>query len=215
MSRIYLVRHGETEWNKEQRSQGCSNDIPLSEDGRRQVEAVANRLRDEKIDMVFSSTLLRAYETAEKIASFHNLEVQKCSEFLEINFGSWEGMRFPEIKEQYGDIYNIWRTSPHLAEIPGAESISALRDRSMNKLLELICANPNKNILIVSHGISIKVIVTAILDIGLENIHRIRQDNTAINIFDYEDNIFNIVGLNDICHLRGIVDMKNGSFEMK
>lgn len=215
LSRIYLVRHGETEWNRQQRSQGCSNDIPLSEDGLKQAEAVAEKLKDEKIDMVFSSTLSRAFQTAEKIASKHNLEVEKCSEFIEINFGLWEGMRFPEIKEQYYDVYNVWRDTPHLAVIPGAESISELKARSMKKLLNIIKSNPDKNILVVSHGISIKVIVTAILGMDLGHIHRIRQDNTAVNVFEYNNDIFDVVTLNDICHLKGIVDMNKGSFEMK
>jgi phosphoserine phosphatase len=215
MSRIYLIRHGETEWNKDQRSQGCSNDIPLSELGLLQAEAVGKRLSCEKIDMVFSSTLLRAHQTAEIIAKHHNIPVTKCSEFIEINFGKWEGLRLSDIKENYNDAYNVWRKTPHLADIPGAESIAKLKDRSMNKLYELIEANPNKNILIVSHGISIKVIITAIMDMDFSNMHRIRQDNTAINIFDYEDNVFDLVGLNDICHLRDISDMRNGSFEMK
>lgn len=215
LGRIYLVRHGETEWNRVQRSQGSSNDIPLSEDGIKQAQAVSERLRSEKIDMVFSSTLLRAYTTAVEIAKYHNTEVIKCNEFTEINFGEWEGMCFPEIKEKYNSIYNTWRSTPHLAEIPGAESIVALRERSMNKLLEIIKESPDKNILVVSHGISIKVIVTAIMDMNIGDIHRIRQDNTAINIFDYENNVFDCIVLNDICHLRGIMDMRNGSFEMK
>lgn len=215
LSRIYLVRHGETDWNRAQRSQGCSNDIPLSLDGLRQAEAVAQRLKDEKIDMIFSSSLLRAFETATKIAQFHNIEVEKCSEFMEINFGDWEGMLFPDIKKQYSEMYDIWINTPHLALIPGAESIADLRDRSMNKLLQLVRANVDKNILIVSHGISIKVLVTAILNMDLSAIHRVRQDNTAVNIFEYINDGFDIITLNDICHLKGIMDMENGSFEMK
>lgn len=215
MARIYLVRHGETEWNREQRSQGCSNDIPLSREGLLQAEAVGRRLSGEKIDMVFSSTLLRAYQTAEIIAKHHNLKVSKCSEFIEINFGEWEGLRLLDIKENYNEAYEVWRKTPHLAEIPGAERIDQLKARSMKKLYELINSNIDKNILVVSHGISIKVIITAIMDMDLGSIHRIRQDNTAVNIFDYEAGIFDLVGLNDIGHLREISDMSKGSFEMK
>lgn len=215
MSRIYLVRHGETEWNKEQRSQGCSNDIPLSREGLIQAEALANRLKEENIEIVFSSTLQRAYQTAERIASSHNLEVNKCKEFIEIGFGSWEGMRVPDIQEQYKETFEVWRNTPQLASIPGAESLETLKKRSMGKLYDLIDANPNKNILVVSHGISIKVIITAILNMDLAHIHRIRQDNTALNVFEYNNGVFDIVTLNDICHLKGIIDMNTGSFEMK
>lgn len=217
MGRIYLIRHGETEWNKEQRSQGCSNNIPLSEIGMKQAKAAAERLRDVKIDRIFSSTLLRAHQTAEEIAKYHDLQVEDCSEFIEINFGSWEGMRFPDIKAQYNEIYNSWRLTPHLAEIPGAEKIEDLRNRSMNKIYKLMEKYPDDNILVVSHGISIKVIITAMMGMDLGKLHRIRQDNAAINIFDYDriNDSFDVISLNDICHLKGVIDFDRGSFEMK
>lgn len=204
MSKIYLLRHGETEWNREQRAQGCSNDIPLSEVGLKQAEAVAKRLENEKIDLFFSSPLKRAYQTARIIAELHKADVSIHKEFLEINFGSWEGLNFQEIGELYPEIIKIWRAAPHLAEIPNAESFVSLKERSMRKLNELLKENEGKNIAIISHGITCKVIISALMGIDLGNLHKIRQDNTALNIFEYRNNNFYTLQLNDTCHLKEI-----------
>lgn len=202
MSKIYLIRHGETEWNKEGRSQGCSNDIPLSEVGIKQAEAIAERLKNENIDLFFSSSLRRAYQTANAIAFHHNKEVKMHKEFMEISFGAWEGLKFDEIKEKYIDIYEIWRDTPHIAKVPGAESILEIRERSMTKLMEILNIEKDKNILLVSHGITIKVLIASIMGIDLANLHKIRQDNTALNIFEYNNNNFYTHLINDTCHLN-------------
>lgn len=201
MSRIYLIRHGETEWNREGRSQGCSNDIPLSEVGLAQAEAIGKRLKNESIDMFFSSSLTRAYQTAKAIAVYHNKEVKKEREFMEISFGEWEGLKIDDIKEKYVDIYKVWRDTPNIAKVPGAESILEIRERSMGKLMEILNENRDKNILIVSHGITIKVLIASIMGIDLGNLHKIRQDNTALNIFEYNNRGFYTYLINDTCHL--------------
>jgi broad specificity phosphatase PhoE len=205
MSKIYLIRHGETEWNKEGRSQGCSNDIPLSEVGIKQADAIADRLKHENIDLFFSSSLRRAYQTAKAIAFYHNNEVITHKEFMEISFGAWEGLKFDEIKEKYIDVYKIWRDTPHIAKVPGAESILEIRERSMTKLMEILNAEKDKNILVVSHGITIKVLIASIMGIDLANLHKIRQDNTALNIFEYKNNNFYTVLVNDTCHISNII----------
>lgn len=202
MSKIYLVRHGETEWNREGRSQGCSNDIPLSEIGMLQADAIGNRLKDESIDLFFSSILTRAYQTAKAIAVHHKKEVRMEKEFVEISFGDWEGLKIDEIKEKYIDVYKIWRDTPHIAKVPGAESLLEIRERSMPKLLEILNSNRDKNILVVSHGITIKVLIASMMGIDLANLHKIRQDNTALNIFEYDGNNFYTHLINDTCHLN-------------
>lgn len=215
MGKIYLVRHGETEWNKEQRSQGCSNDIPLSIEGIIQARALGLRLKNEQFDFIYSSILQRANQTAEEIALYHGIKVNKLQDFMEINFGIWEGMRVPEIKKSYGDIFECWRKTPENAIVPGAERLQDVKIRCMDKLYELLYQNPKSNILIVSHGISIKVMIASILGISLNEIHRIRQDNTALNIFDYNEGIMDIITINDIGHLKGSDSRNLGSFEMK
>jgi phosphoserine phosphatase len=215
MGKLYLVRHGETLWNTQHRMQGCGNDIELTENGKTQAEALAERLKDTNIDRIFSSSLSRAYQTAKIIAKQHNIDVESCSEFKEINFGKWEGMYYTEIMEQYPEILKVWKTTPHLAVVPEAETIEELQRKSMTKLRQLLEDNKDKDIMVVSHGISSKLMILAIMNMQLSDLHRIRQDNTALNIFDYNDGLFDIITLNDICHLNGIYDANKGSFEMK
>lgn len=204
MSKIYIVRHGETEWNKIQRAQGCSNDIPLSYEGRVQAMAIAKRLKDENIDLFYSSDLKRAYETASIIAKEHNKEVEKCKEFREISLGDWEGLNFNMIQEKYNDIYNVWRKTPHLAMIPNAEKISDIISRAIGKLEKILKENKEKNILIVSHGITIKVMLSVLMGMEVTNIHKIRQDNTSLNILEYDGESYDILLINDTCHLKEI-----------
>lgn len=201
MGKIYLIRHGETKWNREQRSQGY-NDIELSDVGRLQAHALVKRLKNEDIDMVFSSSLKRAYETASLIAKDKGINVVKYKEFMEVGMGKWEGLTWNEIKERYPDVSSLWRQSPHLAKIPDAESLIKVRERSMGKLMEIINENTDKNILIASHGITIKTMICAIMGIDISNIHKIKQDNTAVNIFKYDKNGFEILLLNDAHHLN-------------
>lgn len=203
MSRVYLIRHGETEWNREQRSQGC-NDIELSDVGRLQAQALANRLKNDNIDMFFSSSLKRAYETASLIAEDKGRDVLKHKEFIEVGMGKWEGLTWSEIKERYPDVSSIWRQSPHLARIPDAESLIKVRERSMGKLMEILNENPDKNILVVSHGITIKTMICTIMGIDISNIHKIRQENTAVNIFKFGKRGFETLLLNDAHHLEDI-----------
>lgn len=209
MSKLYIVRHGETEWNKENRSQGSGNDIPLSDIGRAQAYLAAKRLMNESIDLFYSSTLKRASKTAEIIAEKHGKTVEKCSEFMEFKMGCWEGLTFNDIIAKYPDVYTVWRESPHLAKIPDGETLVELKERSVKKLLEIVRNNEDKNILLVSHGITTKVIICALMGIDISNLHKIRQDNTAVNIFEYRDGSFQTQLLNDTCHLRDFCGLKH------
>lgn len=204
MSKIYIVRHGETEWNKENRSQGCGNDIPLSNIGKAQASLVAQRLKEEKIDLFFSSTLKRASETANIIAKKHGKTVEECSDLMEFRMGCWEGLTYNDIVNKYPEVFSLWKESPHLVKIPDAETLIELKERSLKKFMEIIRNNEDKNILVVSHGITAKVIICSLMGIDLSNLHKIRQDNTAINMFEYKDGNFQTLLLNDTCHLRNL-----------
>ena len=202
MQKIYFIRHGETEWNKLQKSQGSTYDIELSQDGIHQAEFAALRLKNEKIDLFYSSHLKRAFDTCKIIADMHSKEVVKCREFREINFGCFEGLKLSELKEKYTDLYTLWFDNPLKAKIPSAENLIEIRERSIPKLNEIIKNNPGKNILIVSHGITIKVMIASIMGIDLSNIHKLRQDNTGITVFNYNNSKFELALFNDTCHLK-------------
>lgn len=201
MTKLYLIRHGETMWNMEKRTQGIRN-IQLSELGKLQAKYLAKGLEKENIDVIYSSDLSRAYETAKIVGKYIDKPVQPLPEIREMNFGEWEGLTINEIKGKYQDIYSQWSTTPHIAKIPGAETLIQVQERAMKGVNNIIKENPGKNIVMVSHGTAIKTIIFRLLDIDLSYYRKIRQDNTAINIIDFKEEYNVLVRLNDTCHLR-------------
>lgn len=200
MIRLFLVRHGETFWNKERRAQGIK-DIKLTEQGKTQGVFLAEKLKNEDIDLIYSSDLSRAYETAKILGDKLDKSVHVLSGIREMNFGKWEGLTIDEIQAKYQNIYAVWGKTPHMAQVPGAETLIQVQERAMKAVYNIINKNPNKNIVLVSHGVAIKVIIFGLLDLDLSNYTKIRQDNTAINIIDVKCDQNVLVQLNDTCHL--------------
>jgi bisphosphoglycerate-dependent phosphoglycerate mutase len=129
MTSIYLIRHGQTAWNKEEVFRGRT-DIPLDETGLRQAELAGEYFRGLEIHGIYSSPLSRAWETAQKIAQFHNLEVQPLQGILDMSFGNWEGHSHQEIQKIDRETYRRWREEPHYVRLPGGESLDDVRKPS-------------------------------------------------------------------------------------
>ena len=128
MGRIMLVRHGETLWNEERRCQGIT-DIPLSEKGVEQAKRLKERLRDEKIDIAFSSPLKRALKTAEIILEGRNIKLIVREDLRELDFGIFEGMVFREALSTYPDIARKWAEHSPDIKFPGGEGLSDIHSR--------------------------------------------------------------------------------------
>lgn len=160
---IYLIRHGQTDWNLNQKVQGGSN-IPLNENGRKQAEAMAVKLRGVPFCAVFSSDLDRAKETAEILIQGRGLDIQVDPRFRERGFGSWEGKDFEEYLKAADD------------QRLDVESSEAMRERVLAALDEVAALYPGKTILVSSHGGALKYIVAFLLGlplsthIGVENL---------------------------------------------
>lgn len=198
--RIFLIRHGETMWNTEARYQGHTN-IQLSEKGRYQGERLGQRMARENINVIYSSDLSRAVETANYIAQYHNVKVRQAVELRELNFGTWEGLTFNEISSLYADLAEKWISDPLTLQIPQGELFSQLQQRTTSFINNLIKNSSEENIAIVSHGGAIRAIICSLLDIKMEKMWFIRQDNTAVNIFDFYDGQPILTLLNDTHHL--------------
>ncbi|WP_346354290.1 alpha-ribazole phosphatase [Azotosporobacter soli] len=200
MTRVFLIRHGETEWNKNMKYQG-QTDVPLSDAGRKQAEKLASRLSKVDFAAVYSSDLIRAYETATVLAAPHELPVTVCPGLKEINFGEWEGLTYDNISGQWsGEMQRLF-SRPNEVEIPSGESFYQVQQRVVASLEELVKAHENETILVVSHGAAIRTAICAALEIPLNNLWSIRQDNTALNIFEYHAERIVIGCLNDSNHL--------------
>jgi len=201
LTTLYLARHGETQWNKENRCQGCT-DIELNECGLLQTKAIAQRLSAEKIDVIYSSMLQRAYLTAEAIACRHNMKVIKNSALNEINFGTWEGMTFEEMKNDPEYDLDGWRNTPHIARFPGEGNLRAVQERAMAFINEVLVEDKGKNILVVSHGGILKTIILGLLGISLEAYNKFFITNVSLSTIIVDDDRTYIKLLNDTCHLE-------------
>lgn len=201
MQKLYLVRHGESEWNNLERIQG-QKDTFLTFKGEKQAEKIANRLVSEEIDIIYSSDLKRANETANIIGEKLNLQVTPSEAFREIKFGSWEGLSTEELTEKNSEEHFIWLNQPHNFKMDGAETLYEVQKRAMNKIDSILKSNPNKNILVVSHGATIKTIILGYVGIDLKYYNRMTLNNTSLSIIEFRDRNNVIKLLNDTCHLE-------------
>lgn len=201
MTRIILVRHGETTWNMEGRYQG-QEDTPLSERGLKQGHMLADGLRDIPIDFCISSPLQRSYQTCKFCADLHNLPVATDNRLLEINHGTWEGILAKDIAAQYPDEYQQWHTAPHLVQMPGGgENLEDVRKRVRAAFDEYVKQYPDKTVLVAAHDAVNKAIICDLLELNMEHFWQIKQDNTCINVLEYQDGVWRIVLLNSTSHM--------------
>src|SRR4030042_6242033 len=137
MSQLILVRHGQTDWNKQNRVQGAL-DIPLNDEGIREAQKISEELSKFKIDNIYSSPASCSFSTATEIALPHNLTVKKCDEFSELNQAVWQGLLLDDIKKRYKRQYNLWKTSPTSARFPRGESLRGAYDRAVSAIHKMI-----------------------------------------------------------------------------
>ncbi len=200
-TRVFLVRHGETQWNAELRVMG-QLDIPLNERGRAQARRTAELLAQEKFSAIYASDLVRAVETAQIIAAPHRIDVIAVPQLREARYGLWEGLTRQEVLERFPEEYQMRRTDPANFRPSGGESRKELYERASRIFSELVAQHPRQKILIVSHGGTIRAILRYVLGLGPGNGH-FAVDNCGITIIDKEDNDFyEVFTVNSIFHLQ-------------
>ncbi len=205
MTSVYLVRHGQTAWNKEEIFRGRS-DIPLNETGLREAELAGEFLKSMEVEAIYSSPLARAWQTAQRIAGFHRLDVRPLEGLTDMSFGHWEGRSLEEVKERDGENYRRWREEPHLLKLQGGESLDEVRTRAMAALTEVILRHPEKVIILVSHRVINKLLICGVL--GLDNSHfwQIGQDTTSINLIRYREGKYVLSLMNETCHVKPLLE---------
>lgn len=155
---IYLVRHGQTEWNVEHRLQG-HQDSPLTELGIKQAEWLGESIQNEQIDMIYSSSSLRARRTAEIIRGIRDIDIIDSHELKEIHLGIWEGKAMAEVKELDPEQFDHFWNDPDKFKVQGSETFQEVSDRAINKLRQIISENQGKSVLIVTHTVVVKLIM--------------------------------------------------------
>lgn len=175
MTKVYLMRHGETEWNIEKRFQG-SDDSPLTDCGKQQAVLVAERLKEMQLAAVYASPRKRAIETATVVANAQNLKVEIHSDLAEIALGEWEGKTYSEIKQYDPKGYQSFFHNPGSFEgIHGGETFVQVRQRAINTLEKLAEKHQEQRILVVSHAITIRLLLTHYLKSGINDLWHVAQ----------------------------------------
>ncbi len=201
--RLILVRHGETEWNRQSRIIGHT-EIALNETGRRQAELLAQALRNEKVSAIYASPLQRTHETAAEISRVLGVEVMFDDDLKEIAAGEIDGMTFEEVAERHSDFFKHWMMGDPALRLPGGESFTDLRNRTWPALQRIVSEHNNGDVIVVSHTLAIMSIVASALDMKIADFRRIRLNIASISILEFKDRNVSLLLFNDICHWKGL-----------
>jgi broad specificity phosphatase PhoE len=207
MTKVILVRHGETEWNLREIFRGRF-DIELNKTGIKQAHLLGKYLSEQKITAVYSSPLKRALKTAEIIAAFHNLVVLQTPHLIDFNYGEWQGLSHHTVKESYKNLYQIWQISPHLVTMPSGENLEAVKQRAF-KELKFIISKHQGTIIIVSHRVVNKVLICAVLGLDTSHFWNIRLDNCGITTLLYNNERYILLEHNNTSHLTTTRNISN------
>lgn len=184
--RLLLVRHGETEWNRQTRFQG-QIDVPLNDNGRQQAQKAAEFLKNVQLDFAVSSPMLRPKETAEIILQHHSkIQLQLHADLQEINHGLWEGKLEAEIEQAFSGELHQWRTAPAEVQMPQGENLQQVWQRSVTAWRSILdSAASQTTALVVAHDATNKVLLCHVLGLSPAHFWNFRQGNGAVSVIDY------------------------------
>jgi probable phosphoglycerate mutase len=202
ITRLVIVRHGETEWNLQNRFQGHLNSR-LSQLGIKQAEAIAAVLSEGTFNVIYSSDLERAKYTADIIAGKLNMEVNTEADLREINMGLMQGLKKDEFILKYPEVIKNFHSDPGYV-IPGGESKQQFYSRIVAALKKITDRHKYQNILLVAHGGVLDIAIRYTLDIPLHNKRKFSLYNAGINRFIIDDGGWKLETWGETCHLSGI-----------
>jgi len=202
MTRFIVIRHGETRWNLAARVQGHL-DSELTPAGIEQADAIARRLAEEPFDLLVSSDLGRAHETARRIAEVSGHAIRLDARFRERNFGAGAGLTYAEIDQLYPDAFTRNREIDPDHAIPGGESRRAFQERVAHAFAALAADEPGKRITVVSHGGVLGALYRHIHGIPVATPHRIAIANASYNALTFDGGRWTVDAWADTAHLPG------------
>jgi broad specificity phosphatase PhoE len=200
---IYLIRHGETASNVEGRFRGRA-DIPLSENGFRQAEALGLAFRDIELSAIYSSPLIRAMQTAEAVAKGRKTPIIEHESFLNIDLGDWTGKPRAEIEAKYPELWQKWRTVPEDMVIPGGEGVMDVMRRSLDGLNALAAKHMGEKIAVVSHRAVLKPLIAGALGILKPFFWKLHLDTAGWSMLRSSQGSFTLVHMNIINHIENV-----------
>ncbi|MDQ0203192.1 histidine phosphatase family protein [Pectinatus haikarae] len=202
LTKIVLIRHGQTSWNLEGRFQGQS-DTDLIPEGIKQAQLLAEKFPLQKIDAVYCSDLSRTKCTAKPIAERFGLTMKPVSKLREMSFGQWEGILFEDINKKWPNAMKDFFDNPQSVSIPEGENFQQVQDRAMQAIRAAIKENSGGSLAIVAHGAVNRAILAYAVHIPFEYVWSVGQSNTAYNILSYDDEFdkFYVQTINNTSHL--------------
>jgi broad specificity phosphatase PhoE len=202
-TRILLIRHGETDWNRIHRFQGRS-DLPLNQKGREQARALALALKHEPIMAIYSSPLVRAIETARFIKMFHfSTPFFEEEALIEMDLGDFDGMEAKRWAAQFRDFRKAWRENPASVKMPGGESLKDVQTRAIDAIERITkIYPPGSTLLICGHNFVNLTILCHALEISLNRFRDLQQDTAAISVLYKQGYRLWAEVVNDRSHLQ-------------
>jgi broad specificity phosphatase PhoE len=201
--RIFLVRHGETDWNRIHRFQGKA-DRPLNQEGKNQAHALALALKDEPLTAIYSSPLVRAVETARLIKVFHpSTPLFEEEGLIEMDLGEFDGMEASYWASHYQDFFKTWRSDPASLKMPGGESLQEVQIRAIGVLERITKLYPSgSTLLLCSHNFVNRTILCYALETTLDRFREFQQRPAALNLISKKEGQWWAEVVDDVSHLK-------------
>lgn len=200
--RLFIIRHGETDFNRKNMMQGRGIDAPLNANGKKQSEQIAGALKNETADQVVASSMIRSIQTAQVLAIQQSLPIQSYDELDEMDFGDLEGKKSAEIEDELNRIHREWAGGNVKLTMPGGESPLEVFERADGRIQGLLHNSPTNTIFLVLHGRLIRILLSEWLGHGLKNMHKIGHQNGAIYHVIKNGDSYQQVYLNKKDHLQ-------------
>lgn len=201
---LYLVRHGETDYNRRGIVQGRGVDVPLNALGRQQAEALAARSLDFQLDAIYASTLLRAKQTAQTVLDQNrNVPLTFLRDLEEMSWGAYEGLEVTaELREEFNKLRTEWGQGNYTFSIASGESALDVQQRGLAAINYILEQQAGKRIMVVAHGRFLRILIASILkEYGLENMERIKHANTGVNYIIHSSSGYQMQYLDNTDHL--------------
>lgn len=201
MTRIYLIRHAEAEGNLYRRAQGHW-DGKITDFGRRQIDALAERFRDLEIDALYSSDLSRTVETARAVTRYHAVPLITTPRLREIHMGVWEGESWGDLSYRYPQQMNFFNNDPARWQAEGGEPFADVQRRMTDYVLETAAGHDGQTVVLVSHGMAIRAFLMAAMGVPSAEAGTLPHgDNTSVSLLEVTGNRIDVLFYNDNSHL--------------
>ena len=203
MTELLFIRHGETDWNRQQRFQG-QIDVPLNATGHLQAARLGARLAAEPPDLLVSSDLQRARDTAAPLATAWARTPQLMPGLREQSFGLLEGLDVPTIQDRHPELWARWLEHAADFALPGGESLRSFHARVLAAVHELAAAHPGRHIVVVTHGGVLDMLWRSAHGLPLDGLRQCEIPNTGLNRLRWQGGTLHIDSWADAVHLDGL-----------